>query len=114
MITPVDLRTEYLVNPLGLDMAQPRLSWMLQLQSTGARGAHQTGYHIRVARSAETLTQRANLWDSGEVASEATTHIEYDGPTLSSRSRCWWTVRVRDQNGRWSAWSAPANAPPAR
>ena len=39
-LSPVDLRCEYAVNPLGVDSPQPRLSW--KLQGTG-RGQRQIG-----------------------------------------------------------------------
>jgi hypothetical protein len=41
----VHLRTEYRENPLGIDSAQPRLSWQLQSE---ARGTAQTAYQVRV------------------------------------------------------------------
>ena len=56
------LRTEYKENPLGIDVARPRLSFKLR---SDARGVRQSAYEIRVAsseaalRPAETSSGRA-------------------------------------------------------
>ena len=34
-ITPADLRCEYLVNPLGVDVGKPRLSWISESNQLG-------------------------------------------------------------------------------
>ncbi|RXK53608.1 alpha-L-rhamnosidase [Oleiharenicola lentus] len=86
------LRCEYLVAPLGLDERTPRLSWQLE---SAARGVRQTAYRIRVASTAEKLAAgTADLWDSGRVESNATTHIAYAGTPLASRQHCHWHVEV--------------------
>lgn len=46
MLVPIDLRCEYLQNPLGIDVTQPRLSWVL---ASGNRDQAQSGYRILVA-----------------------------------------------------------------
>ena len=96
-----DLRCEYLTDPLGIDALQPRLSWKLE---PGPPGLHQTAYRVIVA-PADT---GANLWDSGEIESDQSVHVVYGGKPLSSRARCVWKVRVRDETGNWSGWSKPA------
>jgi alpha-L-rhamnosidase len=100
------LRCEYRVNPVGLDVAAPRLSWVLE---GDGRGLRQTAYHVLVAASPEALAAgRGDLWDSGQVASDATIHVEYAGRPLQSRMAAHWKVRVWDQDGRVTAWSEPA------
>jgi alpha-L-rhamnosidase len=42
----VDLRCEYRVNPLGIDVLKPRLSWEMK---SDRRGEVQTAYQILVA-----------------------------------------------------------------
>lgn len=97
-----DLRCEYLCEPLGIDVARPRLSWKLQ----GDDGASQSAYRVVVASSADLLdADTPDLWDSGEVESDQNVHVEYGGQPLASRTRCAWRVRVRDASGKWSAWS---------
>lgn len=108
-LTPVSLRCEYLVNPLGIDVLRPRLSWALDSQTPGARGLRQTAYQILVATSRAKLNPaQADLWDSGKVESDRSIQVESFGKALSSRTRCWWKVRVWDQSGRVSSWSKPA------
>lgn len=103
MILPVELRCEYLIRPLGVDVAQPRLSWTLW---SDRRGQKQTAYRVLVATRAELLeAETADLWDSGRVDSEQTCHIVYAGKPLSSLQRCYWKVRVWDAKGEPSDWS---------
>src|SRR5690348_12351479 len=96
------LQCEYLVNPMGIDAANPRLSWTLQSR---LRGERQTAYRILVASSPEILEQnRGDLWDTGKVPSGQTTQIAYQGRPLVSREYCYWRVRVWVQAGR-GGWS---------
>jgi alpha-L-rhamnosidase len=104
-----DLRCEYLKDPLGIDVAQPRLSWRLTAKGAAARGLRQTAYRILVGSSPQRLAKdEGDLWDSGEVASSQSVHVVYAGRPLASRVPCFWKVRVRDQAGAPSAWSEPA------
>ena len=69
----------------------------------------QSSYRILVASSAEELAMnRGSLWDSGRVQSGQRLYIAYGGQPLSSYQSCYWKVRVWDQAGKASAWSAPA------
>jgi alpha-L-rhamnosidase len=100
------LRCEYLVNPLGIGEAAPRLSWVVE---SGERGQQQAGYRVLVASSEELLKQdRGDLWDSGNVASDETIGTPYQGTPLASYQRCFWKVKAWNQEGRESAWSEPA------
>lgn len=102
-----ELRSEFLKNPVGIDVTSPRLSWMLESRQ---RGARQTAYEIQVASSESTLrTGPADLWASGKVVSDQSIHVGYAGRPLASRQPCFWKVRVWDQDGQPSAWSAPAS-----
>jgi len=106
---PVDLRCEYLKNPLGIDRTTPRLSWKLQAASLAGRGLKQTAFQIQVGASEQALHGgKADLWDSGQVKSDQSNLVAYMGKALESREMCWWKVRVWDQDGKASAWSEPA------
>ena len=100
------LRTEYQVNPIGIDARQPRLSWQIRGE---ARGIVQSAWQVRVARDERgLLTPKTLVWDSGTVKSSESVHRVYAGPPLQSGQRYYWQVRVWDGAGAASAWSAPA------
>ncbi|VGO12678.1 hypothetical protein PDESU_01231 [Pontiella desulfatans] len=105
-IRPVEPRCEYHVEPQGLDVLQPRLSWRLE---SGQRAQMQSAYRILVAGSPETLANDAgDLWDSGKVNSGESIQIAYKGKPLTSRQSCCWKVMVWDREGNPSIWSEPA------
>jgi hypothetical protein len=105
--TPASLRCEYRVNPQGVDVLRPRLSWTLD---SSERGQSQSAYQILVASSRAVLDAgQADLWDSGKVASHESVSIAYSGKPLSSHLRCYWKVRAWDQNGAPSEWSPVAS-----
>ncbi len=90
-------------DPLGVQDAHPLLSW----QVTGP-GHEQRAYQVRAATSTGRLRSgRADLWDTGRVAS-AGVQVRYGGRALSSRLPVHWQVRVWDERGRVSAWSPAA------
>jgi len=103
-----ELRCEYHVNPVGIDVVRPRLSWVTQARG---RGWRQGAYRILAASSREKLNKdKGDLWDTGKVGSEQSIHIVYGGKSLKSRMRYFWKVRVWDRQGTVSKWSEPAYA----
>src|SRR6478752_7599278 len=105
-LTPTALRCEWQTDPLAIERPDPRLSWH---SSTQARSAMQTAYRIVVAADDAALAaERDLLWDSGKVASGASANVHYAGKALASCQRASWKVQVWDQDGKPSAWSAPA------
>ncbi len=100
------LRCEYRIQPLGIDITEPRLSWTI---SSTIRGQRQTAYQILVASSPENLeNNKPDLWDSGKIISDRSNQIAYAGKTLRSRMNCHWKVRIWDKDGRPCPWSQPA------
>ena len=83
----IHLRTEYLENPIGIDVIEPRLFWNCE------GGKRQTAYRI-TARC-----EGGVVWDTGKVASSRMTHIPYGGKQLQSRQRIEWSVRLWDETG---------------
>ncbi len=105
--TANDIRCEYLVNPLGIDVAKPRLSWIL---SSRQRGQRQTAYQIIAASDKEKLSQgKGDLWDTGKVESSQSVHVEYIGKKLGSGTRCFWKVRCWDKDATAGPWSEHAS-----
>ncbi len=100
-----NLRTEMLINPVGIDVVKPRLSWQL---SSEERGIVQTSYRILVASSPDKLeNNQGDIWDSGTVDSDQSHLVGYNGQGLRSRDKCYWKVKVWSGNTE-SAWSEPA------
>jgi alpha-L-rhamnosidase len=95
-----NLRTENQVNPVGLDITSPRFSWVLL---SDKRNVKQTAYEIVVKQNKNTV------WSSGKILSDASIHISYEGKPLQSGNRYTWQVKVWDNQGNQSAWSAAAN-----
>ena len=87
MIKAINLKTEYLQNPLGIDIVRPRFMWNVD----GA--VKQTAYQIIAKVNGKTV------WNSGKVESSAMTHIPYGGSELHSRGRVNWSVKLWDENG---------------
>ena len=100
------LKCEYGVEPLGLETPQPRLSWRLE---AGERGQVQTAYQVLAALAPGKLAPgKADLWDSGQVASSESIQVVYEGLPLRSGQRVYWKVRAWDKDGRPSSFSRPA------
>ncbi len=82
----IRLRTEYLNNPVGVDIKHPRLMWNVE------GGVRQTAYQI--------VTEH---WDSGKVASSSM-RAEYP-KGLHDRERVNWKVRVWGENDEPGPWN---------
>ena len=102
-ITPCDLTCEYQQSPL-VDTETPHLAWKNRVSGNGAE---QTAWQI-VIRKGESLRSGELAWDSGKVNSAESVHIAYAGEALCSSSDYVWQVRVWDESGRVSRWSAPS------
>ena len=101
-----DLRCEYRKDPLGIDLAKPRLSWRI---NSDRRGDRQSAFQVLVASSPEALTRdQGDRWDSGKVFSDQSLCVDYAGRPLTSGQQCFWKVRIWDRDGKPSAWSPPA------
>jgi alpha-L-rhamnosidase len=100
-----NLRCEYLENPVGIDVYNPRLSW--EINSIN-RNVIQYAYQIIVSSTPEKLTaNEGDLWNSGKVESNQSIQIKYEGIPLKSRTHCFWKVKIWSNYGE-SEWSLPA------
>jgi alpha-L-rhamnosidase len=103
--SPRNLTCESLTDPIGQDRTTPRLSWWVNDQRNDAL---QLAYQVHVASDVAKLGDEPDFWDSGKIDSDQSIHVRYAGKTLSSRMRCYWTVRTWDADGKVSPWAEPA------
>lgn len=102
----VNLRCEYLVNPIGIDAINPRFTWWIEDQRMGAG---QTSYEIFVGTDSSGISiGRADKWDSGEIRS-CSNLVLYSGEALEPLTKYYWSVRIRDNNGKLSKISETAS-----
>lgn len=101
-VSVYDLKTEQMVNPLGIDALNPRLSWKI---ASDKNNVMQTAYQILVASSpAELAKDNGDLWNSGKVNSDQSILVDYAGAKLNSNERCYWKVKVYTTQGE-TSWS---------
>lgn len=109
LLAPTTLRCDGRNAPLAVADAQPQFSWILTAASPALHGVRQTAWEIEVAAAQHAFTSARNpLWDSGIVHSPVTSGIEYKGRALKPLHEYAWRIRVWDEHGRPSAWSAVA------
>ncbi|MDY5020800.1 MAG: family 78 glycoside hydrolase catalytic domain, partial [Blautia sp.] len=89
----INLKTEYLKNPMGIDIRNPRLMWNCK------DGIRQSAYQIICKDDNEKI-----LWDSGKVTGTAMQAV-YNGERLKSRTKVLWKVRLWDENDQEGEWS---------
>ena len=106
LFSVADLKCENLINPLGIDNTSPHFSW--KLKGDGWKQG-QTYYEIQVSSDSLSLADdKADLWDTGKVKSDASVMVPYQGKQLNSRSMCYWRVRAWNSKKKVSAWSPVA------
>ena len=98
-----ELRCEYRKNPVGIDVLIPRLSWILDSE---LKNVMQTAYLIQVSKDDASFSYP--FWDSGNVDSDNSVHVEYGGHALLPRTRYYFRVKVWDNHGFESEWSETA------
>ncbi len=82
----IRLKTEFLYNPIGIDIQKPRLMWNCE------GGIKQTAYRI-------TATKNGNIVWQSEAESDAMSAVY--PKELHSRERITWNVSLRDENRKW-------------
>ncbi|HTV43049.1 MAG TPA: family 78 glycoside hydrolase catalytic domain [Candidatus Sulfotelmatobacter sp.] len=100
---PVGLLVNGVSNPLAIERDATRFTWM---SKDTERGERQTAYEIVVFERSDSTPHI--WWDSGKVDSGQSASVEYAGAALPAATRFWWKVRVWDQTGKASPYSAPA------
>jgi alpha-L-rhamnosidase len=101
-----DLRVEYMTDPVGIDLLEPRLSWIVRSER---RDTRQIASHIQVTRAEPAFDSPGRIvWDTGMCESDRSIQIVYQGQALASGERYYWRVRIRDNHERESDWSEAA------
>jgi alpha-L-rhamnosidase len=100
---PTGLRCEYLENPMGVDVKQPRFFWVLDHTE---RGQAQSAFRVMV--SSDPAVSSGDMWDSGKVASPKSIQVVYAGKALESGKTYYWKVKYWDKGGAEGPWSDTA------
>lgn len=113
----IRLRTKYLHNPIGISNEYIRFSYELegenydnQTTKQMIESNKQTAYQILASSKLINLnSDTGDLWDSEKVESESCYGILYEGPSLSSRQKVYWKIRIWDESGEVGAYSEIAS-----
>ncbi len=102
-INVINLRCEYMENPVGIDRGEPRFSWQTETEKPGT---YQKSFRIYVGTDSSEVSQgKGNIWESGEMHSSVVP-ARYNGGKLSPFKRYYWGVKVKDEENNWSGMSA--------
>jgi alpha-L-rhamnosidase len=92
---PVNLRCEYLINPLGIDEAHPRFTWQLD---DSRMGAGQKAFRVFIGTDSAAVSKgKGNIWNTGKINSGKIL-VRYEGDSLMPFTRYYWSVEIWDQN----------------
>lgn len=108
-IRPVDLTTELRTEPMGVDVAMPRLGWTLVAADKRAQGVEESGYQVVVSTAkAGSRRAEAEVWNSGHVVARAVWQVRYGGSPLLPATRYCWKARAWDGGREPGPWSPVA------
>ena len=92
---PTSLKCEYLINPIGVDNANPRLHWQM---NDSRAGALQTAYQVIVGTDSIQVTiGEGNNWNTGKVSGSEML-VSYQGKALQPFTKYYWTVILWDKD----------------
>ncbi len=83
----VNLKTNWIDSPVGVDISTPCFSWEIQMDD---KEMIQKAYRIKLWQVG--TEENVLLWDTGMVRSSQTTRIPYEGKKLQSHSTYEWEV----------------------
>jgi alpha-L-rhamnosidase len=97
IVKPEGLKCEYLANPIGVDVPNPRLSWLM---NDSRQDAKQTAYRIYIGKdSMEVNRKKGTSWDSGKITSSDNL-TNYQGAALEPFMKYYWLVEIWDKDGK--------------
>ena len=92
----ISLKTEYSVNPIGIETQTPRFSW----EYAQCDNLIQISYRVIVASSAALIEQgKGDKWDSGIILSEKSINVSYEGKQFRSSELCYVKVFAKTTAG---------------
>ena len=100
---PSNLIIEWIRNTAGVTIIDPKpeYGWVVP---NGA--VSQSAYQVLVASTEEKINNNiGDVWDSGQVRTNASTEIEHAGTPLKNGQTYFWKVRIWDQDNRLSRYS---------
>lgn len=110
LLEPTDLRVNGWSDSLAIADQHPQFSWSLAAASTELHSIRQSAYEIEVNSGSDlAASSKTRIWKSGIVHSAITSGITYEGSPLAAQHEYAWRVRIWDEHGRASAWSAVAH-----
>ncbi|MFP4367141.1 MAG: sulfatase [Bacteroidales bacterium] len=90
-------------NTAEVNTNKPYFSWIVPDEAD-----FQQAYQILVASSRENINNNTgDVWDSGDVRSEQSSSVKYQGEALEPNSVYYWKVRIWDEKNRLSEYSEP-------
>lgn len=96
MTDVIQLRTEHLQNPVGIDHTTPRFTWQINANSKAVASA---SYQLIVGTDSTSVADgKGNMWQAGALASGAQLR-EYAGKTLLPFTKYYWKVNIKNDKG---------------
>ncbi|HCU45265.1 alpha-L-rhamnosidase [Sphingobacterium faecium] len=94
---PIGLKCEHLSNPLGIDIPNPRLTWMLK---DTRQDAMQTAYQLVIGTDSIAVTHNiSESWNTGKQL-KSDIIVVYKGKKLNPLTKYYWKVNVWDKDGK--------------
>jgi alpha-L-rhamnosidase len=97
-VSVYDLTVEHQTNPLSVDNPNPRFSWKIK---SLVKNTQQANYEIKLTSGSP---RGKSLWNTNKTGDQSVL-VSYNGPKLSSKTKYYWQVRVKDNHGNLSSWS---------
>lgn len=88
---PTNLKTEYLIDPIGIDNPHPRFTWQMDDQS---KAAQQTAFRLMVSTDSLALVKGiASEWDTGWITTSNSLQT-YNGKALQPFTKYYWRIAL--------------------